>query len=658
MNRIIVVALLLVCCAQMAHTQETIAAWNTPNGIFVNWPAAPAASETWVLERSDGWSFQKVADVESPKSAKDLRKREQEAAADFKHQQALKEALLDTFWLKSRQKPVEFDGERFPALQIAFGNGRHDKLTRNGATYRYRLVGNNGQIVAQSKPIVREQVRLNDQARLLRHTSKGNMVDLRWCVLPANPRLAWFKIMRSDFGKDTFAEVGCFRRMNMRNDSLILTMYDQTPDKYGYFSYYVVLYDWLGNAGPASPIAHADNLNASTQPYAAHFEATGLSDSRAVRLDWRLGNRARVNGIQVFRSRHWDGEYALVAELPTTDTTFTDEVDIANEAFFYCIGLLDVTGAVFKTPQAFAISTYNETPAPPAPVFAKGTDKGVRLTWQHSSPHIIGFQVLRADAGGLEQTDLEFQPVSDFLLRDTGVLQTFHDTTARLRGDQTYAYCVVARSDGFAFSPHSDTLLARPDKPVYIRPLRVFDPVVLADSNRVMLVWENRAEALSTLSRYRIFRKKGAEAAFDTTRYSVVNGDLNTFMDENIEPNATYFYGVCAEDMYGNVSPMSIPVQVVLNKPAPMVERLLAEPLDGGVQLRWADLGKEPGIRAFRIWRREGEAAAKMLAEVPATTASYVDRAPVANTDCYYYLTVVGDGGTESKPSPLVLMQR
>ena len=561
---------------------------------------------------------------------------------------------MDTLCRKYGVKPFEFDGVRFPALQIAFGQAWHDKTARPGVTYRYRLL-QNGKVVAQSQAFAREQTTLTAEARLFRHTSSGTHIALRGCLVPANPNIAWFKVLRSPLGQNHYTEVSGFRRLTSRNDSTLLLFRDGTPDTFGFYAYKIIPYDWLGNAGALSPVFTANNLNESTQPFVTGFNARETPANRTVRLAWGIGNPERLTGIAVFRSQQWNTGYQRVAELSPTDTAYTDRVNLANEAWYYYLGLNDVTGKVFLTQKVFAIPTRTEAPAPPLALQAQPEGKDIHLSWQHPDPFINGFQLLRADAAG---QPLEFRPASSFLQRDTAAATTyaFADTSAELRGDHTYAYCAIARNDGFAFSGHSDTVYARPNRPVYITPIRFRSPVVAPDSNRVLLVWENRAETMPNLSHYRLYRKTAADADFDTTRYTLVDASRNTLTDNNLAPNTSYCYMVRAEDNHGNLSPSSRPVEIRIDKPLVSVRRLFAEPTEHGIELHWADLRETPGIKAFRIWRKAGDAKATLIGEVPAGTAVYKDEKVAVHTTYYYHVTVLTTSGEESGASPMAVV--
>lgn len=656
MKHLLLCAALVASTFQLLFAQQTIIAHNTPDGIFLHWPQAPESGQTWRLERlDDRSSSKKIADIEAPKSLKQLRKREQGAFADFPNQNPIPAALIDTLWRRSGIKALEFDGVRFPALQIAFGQAWHDKTARPGVTYRYRLL-QNGKVVAQSQAFAREQTTLTADARLFRHTSNGTHIALRGCLVPANRNIAWFKVLRSPLGQNHYTEVSGFRRLTTRNDSTLLLFRDDTPDTFGFYAYKIIPYDWLGNVGPISPVYTGDNLNETTQPFVTRFKAKEAPAARAVRLSWRLGNPERLNGLTLFRSQHWDTGYQRVAELSPSDTAYTDRVNLANEAWYYYLGLNDVTGKVFLTHKIFAIPTRTETPAPPVALQAQPKGRDIQLSWQHPDAFINGFQLLRADAA---DNPLEFHPVSSFLQRDTAAATTytFADTSAELRGDHTYAYCAIARNDGFAFSDHSDTVYVRPNRRVSITAMQFRSPVLAPDSNQVMLVWENRAETMPNLSRYRLYRKTAAETDFDSTRYTLVDAKYNTMIDKNLTPNTTYYYMLRAEDIYGNLSPNSLPLKVRLEKSLVAVRRLFAEPTTDGIELHWADLREVPGVQSFQIWRKAGDAKAALVGEVPAGTSVYKDEKVAPHTSYCYYITVLNASGETSAASPTAVVQ-
>ena len=67
--------------------------------------------------------------------------------------------------------------------------------------------------------------------------------------------------------------------------------------------------------------------------------------------------------------------------------------------------------------------------------------------------------------------------------------------------------------------------------------------------------------------------------------------------------------------------------------------------------LRWSPNPKNEGVVSYRIYSVEGEAWARMLAEVPASTIEFRDRYVSANLSSTYALVAVNNEGREGEPA-------
>jgi hypothetical protein len=88
-----------------------------------------------------------------------------------------------------------------------------------------------------------------------------------------------------------------------------------------------------------------------------------------------------------------------------------------------------------------------------------------------------------------------------------------------------------------------------------------------------------------------------------------------------------------------DVSPPAAPVGVT------------ARETEGGVEVVWSP-APEPDLKVFRVYRSVGNQRAKLVAEVPGGTTTYLDAEAPQGALVHYTLTAVDEAGNESAASP------
>lgn len=180
----------------------------------------------------------------------------------------------------------------------------------------------------------------------------------------------------------------------------------------------------------------------------------------------------------------------------------------------------------------------------------------------------------------------------------------------------------------------------RPDKPTGLISSNVTDV-------QVVLTW-NAGTGANPILEYIVFR--------DGIPIATVQAPLVTFTDGTVEPDTPYIYTIKAVDDQGNASLDSEPV-VVLTLPengkphAPTGLHSMGQ-TKHSVELMWAASPSPPLIKNYEL-SRDGV----VVRSVPGDQTSMVDTSLTPDTEYKYFLTAIGEGGSQSKPSNLLLIK-
>ncbi len=176
-------------------------------------------------------------------------------------------------------------------------------------------------------------------------------------------------------------------------------------------------------------------------------------------------------------------------------------------------------------------------------------------------------------------------------------------------------------------------------------------------SQKVVLSWNANKE--SNLRGYKVFRGATPVGPFG----KVASVKKNTFTDNDLENNRTYYYKIQAYNQEGRESPAS-DVIAAETAPSPFSPIILdATPLIGGIRIRWTtnprkveDGTEVSGFKVYRATDPEGDyvwvssitAKSDQLGELKVKKHEYDDMGLADGSKYYYRLTAFNDKQIES----------
>lgn len=365
---------------------------------------------------------------------------------------------------------------------------------------------------------------------------------------------------------------------------------------------------------------------AAAQTAGGAGEPTGLKVEQAsrtsIRIRWSYSGPA-AEGFLVQRVA--DGQYPRAFKVDPKLRELEDTQLTPGTVYRYSVKVL---GRVRDSDYALAGPLELKRMGPAAPKLASAVAEagGVKLEWTSGDDTAEEFIVTRAS--GSETKTFDPIPASLKVYVDAGVAP-----------DTLYAYRVVARNaDGSSAPSNELTVKTRAAPPAPVGLLVRFVP----DSRGARLTWRPGGRMPSV---YHIERARGDDGFIEIGK---VEGDQLTYTDPGLRVKTRYQYRVIAEDQVGRSVPSAAGVLETPPAPPATPTDLRAVLAADGVRLTWTP-GSDDAT-GFQIWRREGESAFAMVAEVGASVPSFTDRTPRGKDPRRYRVVAKNPGGT-SEPS-------
>jgi hypothetical protein len=354
--------------------------------------------------------------------------------------------------------------------------------------------------------------------------------------------------------------------------------------------------------------------------------------------------------VKVLRSDKWDGEYALLAEIPPSLTQWLDQTAPPSVQQFYKIVMTGYLGEESPpTARVFAIFQSAEAPERPYAVLAEPVAGGVRVSWDVADADVGGCYVWRIDplSGQAGQVS-DLLPVGE-------ERSVFTDTSSSLLAEYNYGYTVRAVSASRVVGAFSETAYARPQKST--RPPAVLGLSAAWEDDAVRLYWTDMQPFDKALDGYHILRRTGRDKLVRLTD-SLLPARQNGFVDTTVQSGKSYGYAVQARDIFGAVGDTGAIVTLTIERPGPAAPAgLRGHATAAGIELSW-DEPFGPAVTGYRVYRYERGREPVRVASPKPGTADYTDNDVTRGRLYFYYLTSVGEGGTESGPSAEVGIRR
>lgn len=358
------------------------------------------------------------------------------------------------------------------------------------------------------------------------------------------PRLKWystgiqdssmFSVYRTGLEKIDFKPILSLQGTFIKGDTLIYWVVDTTLTEKALYKYFITL-PYNKDTVTRSEILYGHNMGPLPSPQVINFKATSAEDRKALDLNWKLNYNFTVNTLSIYRSTKYDDGYELIANVSGDTESYTDPVNIANEAYYYFIIVHDFFGYQRPSVRIAGIATHKEKPFPPQNVKIKNEDNQAKLTWNRVGNNIVGYQVYRQinDFGNYYLiSNLFYTPEKEV---------SYIDSTIKAFENKDLRYYVVSVSDGFVESNPSDTLSLHVQGDILKAAPQECDYVI--DSlDRTMLIWtsqENDAEVTG----YNIYRSSGNGENVKLNQ-QLIPFNVNYFVDTDNTQTSEYIYEI------------------------------------------------------------------------------------------------------------------
>lgn len=427
-----------------------------------------------------------------------------------------------------------------------------------------------------------------------------------------------------------------------RNDTTIVLCWDSAFTELGIYEYRIVPMDSLGAEGPSSAWVAAHNLNSEAQPWMHSIHAQDLPGERAIKITWHLENAVRARGIVVHRAVRYDGPYERLAELPASDSSYTDRVQRVKETYFYRIEVIDVVGLSTVSMPVQGLSDAEPAAAAPTAVMVRADGKGVQLSWLHIGPDAAYYQVER----GLPGSDA-FVLVGDGIRADSSGAVSWNDSTTA--GNTVLSYRVRTVSIGGIISEPSErvevqTLDRRtPTSPTELAVRRM-------GAQGVIISWRDPWAGEPGAFHAVVERADEGSEVFTALHKTALDPGVTVFTDSTATLEHAYRYrvvGVTLDGTRGVPSPVALVAADASMQRAPRM--LMARSTPKGIQLEWAAAARQG--KGLNVYRAVDEGEPTLLGTVKVDADGHLDPSPRSGALNTYVVRLVLRDGSESEPS-------
>lgn len=559
--------------------------------------------------------------------------------------------LRDSLWERSQNVSQNFTYVPNTTLYyLSLGLAYFDQDVKPGESYSYavKYTKQGNRVEHEGSPVIYGSSPELPIATYETAHFEGQSMRTKWNC-PLAPTLHSFKVFRQDNDRGDYTDVeGPLIYTRSSGDTLQITCYDTTVTEHYSYKYFMMAVDMFSNLGPASDTITVNTFYYADLPYLKRFRVESTGVNRQLKVMWVFENKPYIRSIAIERSREFDRDYTLIAELPPTDTTYFDYVDEAHENYYYRLRWIGPDSV--STPTVVAAGHYIGTEVADSIRYLTATtiDDGVRLDWTDVQPFVIGYMVHRRRAG-----DSAFVLVAEQYPFDSLGRQSFIDTSAELTGNKLYEYYVRVVNDNYLVSEPSDTVQVRPG---IARTLR--SPTGLRSRQQnatVYLFWDDMQVFEPDLLAYKMFRMRLGEDSLVLVQS--LNAESNHSEDKAITQGAGYGYAIKAIDRFGNASALSDTIFVAfpLARPLPPAG-IKVFVHDDMIEIRWDAPYGQTDIK-YQIYRSTNAREAQELASLGASFDRYEDNDIQVENEYTYHITTISKEGIESIPSEKIIVQ-
>ena len=272
---------------------------------------------------------------------------------------------------------------------------------------------------------------------------------------------------------------------------------------------------------------------------------TGVIDTLGVvKLSWKANEELDLRGYKIFRANRPNQEFTMLNKYSEKFTNFTDTVNIRtfNKNIYYKIMALDKRYNESEYSDILILKRPDKIP-PTSPVFESYEQRNdsIFLKWiKSSSDDVANEMVYRKRVG--ESTNL-WEKVYE---TKTDTASYFIDT--KIEPGIKYLYTMVALDKSGLESPPSPPLSIDVIKSLVKPAVKNLYASVDRENKLINLFWNYKE---SNVREFLIYKKKKDETY---SLFRTANSNEKQLIDDELNPNSTYYYGIKAVFNDGSVS--------------------------------------------------------------------------------------------------------
>ncbi len=455
--------------------------------------------------------------------------------------------------------------------------------------------------------------------------NKDSIPELHWVAANLKDSLE-IKIFRSPVDSMEFREIQTFSHIKYSNDSAYFMVMDTTLQRKSLCKYFIQTS--IDDKIVRSEILYGHNMGNIPPPGLVRFKARSAEDKKALVLTWKLNYKFTVKSLSLYRSENYDSGYEFVANLPADAETYTDRVEISNEAYYYFIQIHDFFGYLMPSVRIHGICTYKEMAYPPENFNVSINDDKVLITWERVGRNVKGTKIYRR----IGNTG-RFYPITTTIPTPNRE-NAYTDTTINSPGRKEVQYYAVNISDGFLESNPTDTIsIMSLGKSVVGPPKEV--SYILDSLDRIMLIWDSQ-DGDPNVKGYNVYRSVN-EGTPERLNAGLLSYSSNFFTDSSLQDYGRITYFIETVSITNTPSKIRKSINVQRNQPRlHLVLNLRSE--KNGISVSWIPL-KDKNMKNLLIYRQSGSDAPVLLSRLSPDTNRFMDSGAVSG-NIYTYIVV------------------
>lgn len=651
-----IILLIFLLINQITATAQTETSRAYATGIYVFCGNEIPKGFSYLIEKHDNNAWKPVAELKAPRSADECRAALMRIPAAVLNAGKPTDAQVLFAWTRlqnSRSIDSLYAFRNDPRFQYIAGVAWFDEQVTKPGNYRYRI----NKMTAAGKTEIISEISVafpprspNTLATPLRFKLNERSVQISYEVNDVQ-NTTGLKLFRSYYLRNNFTEIPAKLMFTSEKGKMVAQLTDENVTKGFTYSYVAIPYDGLGNTGKAS-----DTLNIA---YLTRQADLGLITKLDITpdpakggnlLEWDYIFNTRVNTVEIFRSKIYDGNYQRIASVNPSNKSYFDNFALEPaKAYFYYIVISDGKGNSLPCARTPAIlEGRRPNLIPPQDLNVTRETNVVTLSFRRPGSDIRSYYVYRADGyvGAPEMLQR--------MLHSSDSLLSYRDTLPLSLSPAVYSYAVASVNTSYNISPLSERVsvafsggrLPVPDKLNAIQ-----------TDNKITVTWNDAASVNAGVAGYNIFRKTIFNDKVETEETLIANTTFvqNFYTDTLLLPGRYYVYRVqCTGEETSDTGGHSQPAGILYTgNPLLQPGNVMAIPSGDRIIIKWS-MPLSDNIASALVYRSTTGSEPVLLTEAGANAEQYEDTTARKGTMYFYFIVLKYKNNLISKPTDAV----